>query len=357
MDTAADKKRIAIILALDMAGFSSRTETDEQSAVASVAALRARVAAAATAYGGRIFNTAGDGIMLEFAAASEALQAVLDLLTRAPADAPPIRIGMHVGEIAVAESGDLLGHGVNVAARLEALAQPGMALVSRAVADLVRGDLHGHLVPCGRVALDGLGPAVDGRALDDQPARGRPGGQVARFETVGEDGCPMFTAVLALDLADEHRTFKWGVVLDGPQGSNFWGIPTEVQDVDSVERYRPFRLTGSAAQLERYYLTYLRRLGANKRFPPGSPVARLQFSVWAPNAHHVDVVFSDPTRGYISDNGTGIDATAPVIALVRSADGIWEGGPHEDFDAFNRDVALSNVAYRARIRERPSRFG
>ena len=55
---------------------------------------------------------------------------------------------MHVGEVAVAESGDLLGYGVNVAARLEALAQPGMALVSRAAADLVRGDLDSHLVPC-----------------------------------------------------------------------------------------------------------------------------------------------------------------------------------------------------------------
>jgi class 3 adenylate cyclase len=166
VDTSPDKKRIAIILALDMAGFSSRTETDEQSAVASVAALRARAAAAATAYGGRIFNTAGDGIMLEFAAASEALQAVLDLLTQAPADAPPIRVGMHVGEVAVAESGDLLGHGVNVAARLEALAQPGMALVSRAAADLVRGDLHGHLVPCGRVTLDKMDETIDVLAID-----------------------------------------------------------------------------------------------------------------------------------------------------------------------------------------------
>ena len=80
-------------------------------------------------------------------------------------------------------------------------------------------------------------------------------------EIVGEDGCPMFSASVALDLADQHRTFRWGVVLDGPQGSNFWGIPTEVPDVDSVERYREFRLTGGATQVERYYFTYGRRLG------------------------------------------------------------------------------------------------
>src|SRR5437867_2212605 len=55
---------------------------------------------------------------------------------------------------------------------------------------------------------------------------------------VGDDGCPLFKTSIDLDLADQQRTFKWGVVLDGPQGSNFWGIPTELRDVNSVERYR-----------------------------------------------------------------------------------------------------------------------
>lgn len=166
MSSTPDKKRLATILALDMAGFSSRTEADEDAAVAAVAALRARVEAAATAHGGRIFNTAGDGFMLEFAAASEALLAVLDLLTQAPAGTPHIRVGVHVGEVAVAENGDLLGHGVNVASRLEAMAQPGMALVSRAAADLVRGDLHARLVPRGRVALDKMDEVIEVLALD-----------------------------------------------------------------------------------------------------------------------------------------------------------------------------------------------
>jgi 1,4-alpha-glucan branching enzyme len=61
---------------------------------------------------------------------------------------------------------------------------------------------------------------------------------------VGDDGCPIFTASISLDLADQDRTFQWGVVLDGPQGSNFWGIPTEVQDVNSAARHRQFRLAG-----------------------------------------------------------------------------------------------------------------
>jgi 1,4-alpha-glucan branching enzyme len=153
-------------------------------------------------------------------------------------------------------------------------------------------------------------------------------------EAVSEDGCAMFKASVTLDLADQERTFKWGVVLDGPQGSNFWGIPTEVPDVNSVERYRQFRLTGGATQVERYYFTYGRRLGANKHFPSGREVASLQFSVWAPNARHVEVVFGTPARGYIADDGTGIDAAQPVVALVPSGDGVWEGGPQGSFETF-----------------------
>ncbi len=89
-------------------------------------------------------------------------------------------------------------------------------------------------------------------------------------EVVGEDGCPTFTASISLDRADEDKTFKWGLVLDGPQGSDFWGIPTEAQDANSAERYRQFRLHGGGTpQIERYFFTYCRRLGANQHFAGG----------------------------------------------------------------------------------------
>src|SRR5262249_30701686 len=68
------------------------------------------------------------------------------------------------------------------------------------------------------------------------------GTEIPRQERVGEDGCPVFEASVALDLADKDRTFRWGVILDGPQGANFWGIPTEIPDKDSTDRYRPFHL-------------------------------------------------------------------------------------------------------------------
>lgn len=157
----------------------------------------------------------------------------------------------------------------------------------------------------------------------------------AMQEDIGTDGCPIFKASVSLDLADRDKTFKWGVLLDGPQGANFWGVPTEVQDANSADRYRQFQLTGSASsQVERYYFTYGRHLGANKYFATKGAPPGLRFAVWAPNAQKVDVVFGDPANGYIADDGTGISSKHHAVALTRVAGGIWEGGPQGSFESF-----------------------
>jgi 1,4-alpha-glucan branching enzyme len=154
-------------------------------------------------------------------------------------------------------------------------------------------------------------------------------------KAVGEDGCPIFKASISLDLADQDKTFQWGVVVDGPQGNNLWGIPTEIHDMNSVERYRQFRLTaGGTPQVERYYFTYGRRLGANKHLATGTSTPGLRFAVWAPNAQRVDVVFGQPTKGYIANDGSGIDPAHPVVALSRGPDDIWQGGPSGEFEQF-----------------------
>lgn len=157
----------------------------------------------------------------------------------------------------------------------------------------------------------------------------------AMTEDVGTDGCPIFSTSVAFDSAELGKSFKWGVVLDGPQGANFWGIPTEVEDAASTERYREFRLAGEVVpQVERYYFTYARRLGANRHRAAGSPAPSLRFAVWAPNAQKVEVVFAPRSGAYISDDGSGIDPALPVVPLARAADGIWEGGPEGEFKAF-----------------------
>src|SRR6266702_356105 len=204
--------------------------------------------------------------------------------------------------------------------------------------------VQGGVMPTHTVQLQfitGLKRAIfrNGRVLGSWDANGRfsqTWSEAPMQEGVAVDGCPMFSASVTLDTADQDRTFTWGVVLDGPQGANFWGIPTEVKDVNSADRYRQFRLAvgGPLPQLERYYFTYCRRLGANKQFSPGSATPGIRFAVWAPNAGSVQVVFASPNNGYVFDDGTGIDPAMPVITLARQADDTWEGAPAGNFESF-----------------------
>ena len=95
-----------------------------------------------------------------------------------------------------------------------------------------------------------------------------------------EDGCPCFMATVDLDAAEVGTRFRWGVRLDGPSGSNIWGIPTEIQDMNSMERYREFTLSADAASRDQdCYFTYARRLGARGIYADHSQAADLRFAV------------------------------------------------------------------------------
>ena len=86
---------------------------------------------------------------------------------------------------------------------------------------------------------------------------------------------------------------------------------------------------GGEAQVEEYYFTYARRLGARKVFAPGrAGTPGLRFAVWAPNARRVEVVFGDPANGYIADDGHGIDPSRAPLPMTKRADGIWETRRH-----------------------------
>ncbi len=142
--------RLAVIVAMDAAGYSRQSEIDQATAIREITALGERIRASASSRGGRIFNTAGDGFMLEFpssaaaVAASEELQAV---------ERVPLRIGIHIGEAFDTPSGDILGKGVNVAARLMTLAAPGGIVVSSDVKQQLPHDVTARLRRRGMVRL------------------------------------------------------------------------------------------------------------------------------------------------------------------------------------------------------------
>ncbi len=144
--TVAPVRRLAAILIADVAGYSRMMESDESGTHARLREIRSEVTDPAIArHGGRIVRTAGDGMLVEFASAIEALSCAVamqrEMLGRNRALAPEsrieYRIGLNIGDILI-DGSDVAGDGVNVAARLESLAAPGGIAISRAVREQVR---------------------------------------------------------------------------------------------------------------------------------------------------------------------------------------------------------------------------
>lgn len=152
--------RLASIVSIDIVGFSTMSERDQRNAARKVENLRARIERVAIANGGRLFNTAGDGFMLEFASAGQALGAIQELLDKRSKGEPPIRVGAHVGDVIVTATDDLLGHGVNVAARLQELAEPGTALVSSEFRSMARNSPQSAFQSKGQKPLENIDQRV-----------------------------------------------------------------------------------------------------------------------------------------------------------------------------------------------------
>jgi 1,4-alpha-glucan branching enzyme len=144
----------------------------------------------------------------------------------------------------------------------------------------------------------------------------------------GEDGCPCFKATVRFDESQIGQQFRWGVRVDTKGGADLWGIPTEVNDQASQDRYRTMALQppGPNPQQEHYYLTHCRRLGANKLYTVRASKPGVRFGVWAPHAEKVEVVVGNPNIGYIADTprGSGRDQRRAPIPLDQQADGVWQ---------------------------------
>jgi class 3 adenylate cyclase len=142
------KRKIAAIMAADVAGYSKLVAEDEEETVRRLAAYRAVIDDFIAKAGGRVFNTAGDAVLAEFPSAVEAVRCAIDVqeslrtrnLAYPPSRQMNFRIGITIGDV-IERDGDLLGDGVNIAARLEGLAQVGGICISRAVHEQVANKL------------------------------------------------------------------------------------------------------------------------------------------------------------------------------------------------------------------------
>jgi TolB-like protein/class 3 adenylate cyclase len=149
-------RRLAAILAVDVVGYSRLMGEDEAGTARAVREHREAARPIVADHGGRIVKTTGDGLLLEFpsvVAAVECAIAIQKLMVERNAVRPEAkrivyRIGVNLGDVLI-EGDDILGDGVNIAARLEGLCEPGGVLISGTAYDHVRGKIDAHFVDLG----------------------------------------------------------------------------------------------------------------------------------------------------------------------------------------------------------------
>ena len=216
------ERRLSAILAADVVGYSRLMGADEEGTHFALKAVRREVTdPKIDTHRGRIVKTTGDGLLVEFASVVDAVRCAVDIQremkwrnAQKPAEDPIVfRIGINLGDI-ISDEADIFGDGVNVAARLEGLADPGGICVSRIVRDQVRDKLGFGFEDLGpqrvkniarpvhvfRIPLDA--PALSADSLrNSDPARTRPGLRVVA--AVGGSAAVLGAILLLLKISSE----------------------------------------------------------------------------------------------------------------------------------------------------------
>src|SRR5215475_11118588 len=185
LEFGSRKRKLAAILHADVVGFSRLMGLDEAGTHRVLGELRRAVDPLIAAHGGRIVGTAGDSLLADFSSVVDALTCAVEMqrASRAVNDPMPperrleLRIGVNLGDVIV-DDADIFGDGVNIAARLEALAQPGTVCISQTVYDQVRNKLALDYRPLGTHRVKNIAEpvrayAVGIAAVTPRPRRGR----------------------------------------------------------------------------------------------------------------------------------------------------------------------------------------
>jgi adenylate cyclase len=175
---AKPEHRLAAILATDVVGYSRLMHSDEAGALAALATIREATQDHIREHRGRIANTAGDSVLAEFGSAVEGVSCAMalqeTLSKKSDAKELQVRIGIHLGDV-VDRGGDLFGTAVNVAARLEGIAQPGGIVVSAAVRDAIAGKLAASFADLGLKTLKNIEEPVRAYTLSPKAGLLSPG--------------------------------------------------------------------------------------------------------------------------------------------------------------------------------------
>jgi adenylate cyclase len=197
-------RRLVVVAAFDVVGFSAMVESDEDNALAAWRALRRHIDPMISNGGGRIFKSLGDGLLVEFSSPVEATRTALSI--QAAVTALPLtgtlhftlRCAIHMGDVIV-EGSDLMGDGINIVSRLQEHAPAGGVIVSAAVLDLISGRIDAPIEDLGPLQLRnisrplhaytvGAGRRAKSAPVIDSFHRSRPSIAVLPFADQSADG-------------------------------------------------------------------------------------------------------------------------------------------------------------------------
>jgi adenylate cyclase len=164
------KRRLTTVLCADVHGYSRLMGADEAGTLSTLRRYRSAIAGLVERHDGRIVNTWGDAVIAEFASVVEAVQCAVEIQQEISNQVPEpprahqmrFRIGINLGDV-IADGSDIFGDGVNIAARLQELAEPGGVVVSASVYDQVHNKLSLGFDSLGRQQMKNVAPVISYR--------------------------------------------------------------------------------------------------------------------------------------------------------------------------------------------------
>jgi adenylate cyclase len=243
------ERRLAAVLAADVAGYSRLMGLDEVGTARTLREHRAVTDALVAKHGGRLVKSTGDGVLLEFPSVVDAVecavavQAVMDQRNEGiPLDRRMLfRIGINLGDILI-EGDDILGDGVNVAARLEGIAEPGGICVSSSAYDQVRGKVEVEFADLGELRLKNIERPVRAyaakslashpEAQEPLPLPDKPSIAVLPFQNMsGDPEQEYFADGMVEDIITALARFKWLFVIARNSSFTFKGKAVDIKEV------------------------------------------------------------------------------------------------------------------------------
>src|ERR1700681_524851 len=189
----AETRRLAAILAADVVGFSRMTGADEDRTLARLRALRSDlIDPAISVHHGKVVKRTGDGILIEFRSVVDAVRCAIEVqngMVERNAGLPPerrieFRVGIHLGDVVEESDGDLMGDGVNIAARLEGIAKPGTIYLSEQAYWQVKARLDLAINDLGKQSLKNIAEPVRVYSIEvGKPAQAKPTEQLKQRST------------------------------------------------------------------------------------------------------------------------------------------------------------------------------